>query len=185
MPLPGTHNTIQLAIALDAARHELGIALLSLEGIVSFQEEDGLLLAYLPEQSWNPEKERAARAALQRLPGVAPAMEASFIAERNWNEEWEAHLKPIEISDRFLIAQKKGEAPKKPGQIVLTINPKMSFGTGYHETTRLMLRQLEEMDISRERIMDHRDGNGRCWPLQLADSATPSRSRVRQQQLGS
>jgi len=56
MPLPGTHNTIQLAIALDAARHELGIALLSLEGIVSFQEEDGLLLAYLPEQSWNPER---------------------------------------------------------------------------------------------------------------------------------
>jgi len=120
MPLPGTHNTIQLAIALDAARHELGIALLSLEGIVSFQEEDGLLLAYLPEQSWNPEKERAARAALQRLPGVAPGQwEASFIAERNWNEEWEAHLKPIEISDRFLIAQKKERLRKSPARLCL------------------------------------------------------------------
>lgn len=160
MPLSGKNNTVQLAIALEATSHELAIALLSLEGIVSFQEEDELLLAYLPEQGWDPDREQAVRAILQRLPGEPPAMEVSFITDRNWNAEWEAHLKPVEISDRFLIAQKKGEAPRKPGQIVLTINPKMSFGTGYHETTRLMLRQLEEMDIRNERIIDIGTGTG-------------------------
>ena len=82
------------------------------------------------------------------------------MADRDWNAEWEANLQPIEISDRFLIVQKNREVSSKPGQIVIEINPKMSFGTGYHATTRLMLRQMEQLDLQERKIMDIGTGSG-------------------------
>lgn len=158
--MPGTHHHIELTIAIPASQHELAIALLMMQGIGYFQEEDRKLLAYVPEGEWSEEKEAAIRLALEALPGGTPDIRAEFMADRNWNAEWEAHLKPIEISDRFLIIQKKGVQEPKPGQISIEINPKMSFGTGYHATTRLMLRQMEEMEMANEKIMDIGTGTG-------------------------
>lgn len=160
MQQPGTHHYIELAIALAPSAHELAIALLAAEGIEYFQEEESKLLAYLPETEWNETKEEAIRAVLAAGLGSTPAYKASFMADRNWNAEWEAHLKPIEISDRFLIVQKSGQVAAKPGQIVIEINPKMSFGTGYHATTRLMMRQLEAIEVGDRRIMDIGTGTG-------------------------
>jgi ribosomal protein L11 methyltransferase len=156
----GTDNYIELAITLAPALFETCIAMLSEEGIVYFLEEDDRLLAYLPESEWNNEKELAMGKTLEKTFGSIPPYKTNVIADRNWNAEWEAHLQPIEISDRFLIVQKnKGIAPK-PGQIVIEINPKMSFGTGYHATTRLMLRQMEELDLQDRKIMDIGTGTG-------------------------
>ena len=145
MPLPGTHHHIELAFEINSTLHELYIALLIGEGIEYFQEEDNRLLAYLPETGWTEEREQGIRALLMERFGSIPPYKANFMADRNWNAEWEAHLQPIEISDRLLIVQKNKEITAKPGQIVIEINPKMSFGTGYHATTRLMLKQMERL----------------------------------------
>ncbi len=156
----GLNNYFELAFDLDADLHELCIALLAGEGVESFLEEDHQLLAYLPEAEWNPAKEQAIRAMLQERLGRVPDYQAVFIADRNWNEEWEATLEPIEISDRLLIVQKNKGTHGKPGQIVIEINPKMSFGTGYHATTRLMLRQMEHIELTDKKIMDIGTGTG-------------------------
>ncbi len=160
MTQTGTHHHIELSIDIPASLHELYIALLSSEGIEYFQEEDDRLLAYLPESQWNPGREESIRSLLQERFGSVPPYKASFMADRNWNAEWEAHLQPIEISDRIIIIQKNKEIVPKPGQIVIEINPKMSFGTGYHATTRLMLRQMEPMDLKEKKIMDIGTGTG-------------------------
>ncbi|NTW09765.1 MAG: 50S ribosomal protein L11 methyltransferase, partial [Chlorobiaceae bacterium] len=112
------------------------------------------------ETEWNARKEEAVRALLQERFGCIPSYRANFMADRNWNAEWEAHLQPIEISDRILIIQKNKDIVPKPGQIVIEINPKMSFGTGYHATTRLMLRQMEQMELKGKKIMDIGTGTG-------------------------
>jgi ribosomal protein L11 methyltransferase len=156
----GTHHYIELAISIEPSLFEPYIAILAEEGIEYFLEENDRLLAYLPESEWNSEKENAVRSLLLEIFGSVPPYKASFMADRNWNAEWEAHLQPIEISDRFLIVQKNKEVSPKPGQIVIEINPKMSFGTGYHATTRLMLRQMEELDLQERRIMDIGTGTG-------------------------
>ncbi|TCD48304.1 50S ribosomal protein L11 methyltransferase [Chlorobium sp. N1] len=158
--MPGTHHHIELSIPIPAEQHELAVALLMMEGIGYFQEEDAKLLAYVPEAEWTEEKLAAVSRALEALPGGAPPLRTEFMADRNWNAEWEAHLQPIEISDRFLIVQKKGVREPRPGQIAIEINPKMSFGTGYHATTRLMLRQMEDMRLENEKIMDIGTGTG-------------------------
>ena len=160
MPTPGTHHYIELAMELNPSLFELAIAMLSREGIDSFMEEETRLLAYLPESEWNEKKELSIRQTLEQTFGTIPPCTASFMADRNWNAEWEAHLQPIEISDRIIIIQKNKEITPKPGQIVIEINPKMSFGTGYHATTRLMLRQMETLDLVNKKIMDIGTGTG-------------------------
>ena len=160
MPQPGLNNYFELAFDLEADLYELCIALLAGEGIESFLEEDHRLLAYLPEAEWTAEKEQAIRTMLQERLGRVPEYLATLIADRNWNEEWEATLEPVEISDRLLIVQKNKGTQGKPGQIVIEINPKMSFGTGYHATTRLMLRQMEQLDLQDKKIMDIGTGTG-------------------------
>jgi ribosomal protein L11 methyltransferase len=160
MQPPKTHNHIELTFQIDSDLHDLYIALLSQLGIEYFLEEERKLLAYLPESEWNSEKEVAIASIIRENLGAEPHFTASFLADRNWNAEWEAQLKPVEISDRFLIIQHQKEVTVKPGQIVIAINPKMSFGTGYHATTRLMLRQMEDIDLIDRKIMDIGTGTG-------------------------
>ncbi len=160
MPQPGTHHYIELAFEITSTLHERYIALLITEGIEYFQEEDNKLLAYLPETEWTDEREQTIRTLLLERFGTIPPFQTTFIADRNWNAEWEATLQPIEISDRLLIVQKNSEITPKPDQIVIEINPKMSFGTGYHATTRLMLRQMETLDLTNKKIMDIGTGTG-------------------------
>jgi len=160
MPQPGTHHFIELAFEISSTLHELYIAQLIGEGVEYFQEEDNKLLAYLPETEWTEEREQSFRTILMDRFGTIPPYQATFMADRNWNAEWEATLQPIEISDRLLIVQKSSEITPKSGQIVIEINPKMSFGTGYHATTRLMLRQMETLDLTNNKIMDIGTGTG-------------------------
>ncbi|NTU92143.1 MAG: 50S ribosomal protein L11 methyltransferase [Chlorobiaceae bacterium] len=160
MQPPKTHNHIELSFEIDSDLFEVYIAVLSQQGIEYFLEEDRKLLAYLPENDWNAGKEQSIRDLLQQSFGSVPHYTVSLMADRNWNAEWEAHLKPVQVSDRFLIVQQQKEYEVKPGQIVIAINPKMSFGTGYHATTRLMLRQMEEIDLTDRKIMDIGTGTG-------------------------
>jgi ribosomal protein L11 methyltransferase len=160
MPISGTQHYIELDFEASASHHELYIALLIGEGIEYFQEEDDRLLAYLPETEWTEEKEQSIRILLMERLGTIPPYKANVMVDRNWNAEWEAHLQPIEISDRLLIVQKNKKITAKPGQIVIEINPKMSFGTGYHATTRLMLKQMETLDLKDKKIIDIGTGTG-------------------------
>ena len=160
MQPPKSHNHIELSFEIDSDLYEVYIAVLSQVGIEYFLEEDRKLLAYLPESDWSADKEASIKIMLQETFGSVPHFTASFVADRNWNAEWEAQLQPVEISDRFLIVQHQKEYDVKPGQIVIAINPKMSFGTGYHATTRLMMRQMEELDLADKKIMDIGTGTG-------------------------
>jgi ribosomal protein L11 methyltransferase len=76
------------------------------------------------------------------------------IASKNWNEEWEKHyFEPIIIDDACVIHSSfHKDIPKAQYDIV--IDPKMSFGTGHHETTSLMLGELLQMQLQGKRMLD-------------------------------
>ena len=158
--MAASHDYIELTFTLSPELVEPCLGLLSGEGIEYFQEDGNRLRAYLPDTAWSEQKKRDIMETLATAFGSAPPLDVRHMADRNWNAEWEAHLEPIEISDRILIVQKNKNRSPKPGQIVITINPKMSFGTGYHATTRLMLRQIEDMDLKNKRILDIGTGTG-------------------------
>ncbi len=81
-------------------------------------------------------------------------IDESLIEEINWNEEWEKNLKPIRISDRIIIKQSYKKIETTESELVLTVDPKMSFGTGEHETTKLMLLLIDELDIKNKKVLD-------------------------------
>lgn len=77
----------------------------------------------------------------------------SQIAKRNWNEEWEKSFSPIVVDDKCLIRASFHQADKRyPYEIIIT--PKMSFGTGHHQTTWLMVRNMLSLDHRDKRVMD-------------------------------
>lgn len=82
------------------------------------------------------------------------------IPQENWNRQWEESIRPVRVSERILIAPSWNVPDAPPGGIVILIDPKMSFGTGYHPTTRLVLRLLEKHVQGGERMLDIGTGTG-------------------------
>lgn len=82
------------------------------------------------------------------------SIEAEEHEEQNWNEEWEKNLNIIKVSDKIVIRPSTKEYTKVADEIVITIDPKMSFGTGEHETTKLVLSLLDKYNIKNGRVLD-------------------------------
>ena len=82
------------------------------------------------------------------------------LEDKNWNEEWEKKIQVIEVTDKIVIKPSFRKYQSKPGQIIITIDPKMSFGTGEHETTKLVLSLLEKYIEKGMRVLDIGSGTG-------------------------
>lgn len=81
------------------------------------------------------------------------------IAKQNWNEEWEKHYEPIVVDEKCIVkAPFHKETATYPLEILIT--PKMSFGTGHHETTYLMLAEMLNMHLNNMVVMDAGTGTG-------------------------
>lgn len=72
------------------------------------------------------------------------SVQENFIVEKNWNEEWEKSREVVHISDKIVIKPTFKEYASNPNEIVLTLDPKMSFGTGDHQTTKICLMFIEK-----------------------------------------
>jgi ribosomal protein L11 methyltransferase len=140
------------------------VALLAAEGFDGFWEEGDLLKCYVPDPLWDAAlQERltsvlSTAAAAHNVP--PPPYLVAHLAPKNWNADWEATITPIRVSDRIVIAPTWHPAELRAGDIGITIDPKMSFGTGYHETTRLMLRLMEGEVKAGDRVLDIGTGTG-------------------------
>ncbi len=87
-------------------------------------------------------------------------VEENLIEDKNWNEEWEKSLNIIKVSDRIVVKPTFREYSKAAGEIVINIVPKMSFGTGEHQTTKLVIQLLEKYLEPGARLLDVGSGTG-------------------------
>jgi ribosomal protein L11 methyltransferase len=120
-------------------------------GFDTFMETEKGFEAYV-------ENERFDRATLtdiqQRYGHVQPLLFFyDRIEKQNWNEQWEKSLNPIVVDERCLVRTDFHRVERQyPYEIIIT--PKMSFGTGHHQTTHLMLKQQMDLDHQGKRVMD-------------------------------
>ncbi len=89
-----------------------------------------------------------------------PKIEAVGINEEDWANSWKAYYKPIKIGKRLVIVPAWEQYDAKEGELIVRMDPGMAFGTGTHETTRLVIRLLEAYTKSGCRMLDVGTGSG-------------------------
>jgi len=153
-------NYIQLKLEIkpfSTGISELLTAGLDFLGYEGLQEEEPYLVAYIPEDRFNREDLDNFLGTIET--GVAQIYtEQNSIPQKNWNAEWEKDYQPVMIDGLCII-----RAPFHPGISGITnivIEPKMSFGTGHHETTRLMIRQMNLEKPGGMTVLDMGCGTG-------------------------
>jgi ribosomal protein L11 methyltransferase len=160
MPRTYTELTIESVEPLD----EQVIGLISQLGFEGFWEDGPSLRCYIATERWDgtllPEVERVLRMAISTSKTAVPAVHVRTIEEENWNAKWEATIKPIHVTDRIVIAPTWAGYVPEPHEILILIDPKMSFGTGYHESTRLALLLIQRHIRHRPAVLDVGTGTG-------------------------
>jgi ribosomal protein L11 methyltransferase len=152
-------ETVEVIIpAPDDLQEYLIAELLDLD-FDGFVQEDDSLRAYILPSRWNDVTRETIEQWLQAR-GLPPRIEESIFEPQNWNERWEETIRPVSVPP-FLIKPTWASIPEgRERDIVLEIDPKMSFGTGYHETTRLMLRLMPGEIPLGARVLDAGTGTG-------------------------
>jgi ribosomal protein L11 methyltransferase len=154
------HNTIEVSIAhCEAQQAEVYIALLSEMGYDSFWQDDSTLKAYCTENRFdnNALTQLINNADLNGI-NLPKEYTVQVIAPKNWNADWESHYEPVPINDEVAIIAPFHEALAVQQNVVII--PKMSFGTGHHATTFLMMEAISKMDFTNKMVLDYGCGTG-------------------------
>lgn len=122
----------------------------------SFVEEQNQLKAYIKTSDLDLDKIKSLQ--IYNNPEFDINFKVNDIEDVNWNQTWEDNFKPVEISSNCVI---RAPFHKKYGvEYELIIEPKMSFGTGHHATTYMMLENLLQEDIKDKAVLDMGCGTG-------------------------
>ncbi len=137
---------------------ELLSALLDIHNFDGIFEDEKGVIAYIHEEKMPENILPDIQSKLFEL-GCELSWKIKDIPKQNWNEIWESNFEPITIRDQCVIrAPFHGEIAAYRYQIL--IEPKMSFGTGHHQTTRLMIEHMLEMDFKDRTVLDMGCGTG-------------------------
>lgn len=129
---------------------EILLAHLSEGNFDSFEDTDQGLNAFVQSHL---DDENFVKEVLTNFDHVSISYERNEIKQVNWNEVWESQFQPILVNDQcYIRAEFHEPKPEIPYEII--IQPKMSFGTGHHETTHLMVEYLLENDLEGKSLLD-------------------------------
>ncbi len=133
-------------------------AALTDEGFEGFQQSGKALLAYIPSNRFS---QKLLLQLIQKpvFKNYSFEISQSTIQEQNWNKLWESNFEPVLIDNSCLIKAPFHEDTLENG-IEIVIEPKMSFGTGHHATTRLMVSEILKTDLKGKSVLDLGTGTG-------------------------
>ena len=151
-------NYIQVQVrSTDNKKNELLIALLANAGFESFEETDTSLKAFIKEGDFE-------QAPLDEI--LRPfhlTYNTTVIPQQNWNAQWESSFEPIVVGDfvhrtPWVSIRAAFHQPVQNVQHEIIITPKMSFGTGHHATTYMMIEQMQPLDFKDKTVVDFGTG---------------------------
>ncbi|MDY8134367.1 50S ribosomal protein L11 methyltransferase [Aquimarina sp. 2201CG5-10] len=148
---------------------EILIAELGNQGFESFIETENGVNAFIQKEDWNEN----ILDSIHVLNSGEFEIEYTFeeIEQVNWNEEWEKNFTPIVVDEECSVRAPFHEKPNTQYDII--IEPKMSFGTGHHETTHMMIQHLLKTDLKDKKVLDMGCGTGVLAILTEMKGANP------------
>jgi ribosomal protein L11 methyltransferase len=147
-------NTLQIEIPTTSKEQsDILIAELSEIKFYAFEENDNSLSAFVIEDDFN-EGELNTLLSEKNI-----SYTKKIIGETNWNTKWESEFEPIVI-ENFVAVRAAFHKPITNVQQEIIITPKMSFGTGHHATTYLMLQEMQHVDFTGKTVLDFGTGTG-------------------------
>ena len=135
---------------------EILIAQLGFVGFESFVENENGITAYVQKNDWK--SDILEDVTLLNSDEFTISFSQKEIEQTNWNSEWENNFSPIQVNNKVSIRAPFHSNPNLEFDIV--IEPKMSFGTGHHETTHMMIQQLLDLDLKNKSVLDMGCGTG-------------------------
>ena len=129
---------------------EILIAELGEKPFESFIETDLGIVAYIQKDLWT--EDVLEDIFILNSPEFTISYKVEEIDQVNWNEEWEKNFEPIDVDGKCHV--RAPFHPKTEAEFDIVIEPKMSFGTGHHETTHMMIQHLLELDVTRMKTLD-------------------------------
>lgn len=134
--------------------NELLIALLSEEGYLGFEERDGYeMSAFIDSKDFDE------NILLEISSKIDFKWTKSILPKTNWNKDWESNFQPVLVDDYCGIRADFHE-PLKNVKHEIIITPKMSFGTGHHATTYMMIKSLQDINVKNKKVFDFGTGTG-------------------------
>ncbi len=150
---------LRLDFSCPAPFQDFAIANLMDFGFEGFDQNDQGFQAYIPERLVAENSRNEMSDAVSNSDYVCEIVGEERIMPRNWNEEWEKSIKS-QFIDPFFICPTWVDDPQPEGSIRIVIDPKMAFGTGNHETTRLIMRLLPNLVKPGVSVLDLGTGTG-------------------------
>jgi len=129
---------------------EILIAELGEKPFESFIESDFGIVAYIKKELWS--EDLLDDLFILNSPEFVISYKIEEIDQVNWNEEWEKNFDPIDVDGKCHV--RAPFHPKTNAEYDIVIEPKMSFGTGHHETTHMMIQHLLETDVAGKKTLD-------------------------------
>lgn len=146
-------NYIEVRIPAGKELIDILVAELAECGFESFEEGDNQLLAYIKEDELDAQ---GLDEIIQRY-NVVP--EKRTVVQQNWNAEWEKDFHPVTV-EGFCTIRADFHEPDNAVEHDIIITPKMSFGTGHHATTQLMIEQMRDISFEGKQVFDFGTGTG-------------------------
>lgn len=154
------NNYIELNITIEpftSETSEIIIAMLSEFDFESFSENENGVLAYVQEELFNREVLDLPIFSNAKLGKISVSQKQ--ITQQNWNKEWESNFQPICVKNKCVVRAPFHE-PRPDMDYEIIIEPKMSFGTGHHATTSLMIEYILEEELHSKNLLDMGCGTG-------------------------
>ncbi len=141
----------------EQSNHDILVAYLDAIGFAGFEERENCLVAFIIEKDFSQETFDEVINLLQ--PKLKFSYHRSEVENRNWNAEWEAGFQPIVIEDAVCV-RASFHPPVASAQYDIVIDPRMTFGTGHHATTSMMMQLMLRYDFRNKKVLDFGCGTG-------------------------
>ena len=128
------------------------------EEILNADKETVKVSLFVPEERSFLEYKTFLEARFPAL-GIDVKIEVDGVDEDDWAESWKQYYKPVYLG-RITVVPAWEEYTAKDGEIIVRMDPGMAFGTGTHETTRLVIRLMQDELVGGERVLDVGTGSG-------------------------